>query len=446
MSVLLFIVHINYIIDSHDNYGMINIYYFARMIVCRFYLEKGGRPLKCQNCNTENREGSSFCNKCGANLSDQSSENRNQEQPNNKLNFFKDKRAIILISVVAIIACSTLLFLYLNNPLRNYKNEIKNNNNSVASDIYNEEIKGNDDKEKQVKSFLFDEITEIENLFMKKEIEYSNATDRLEVIEDTGLVSKEVKTASANIEKMNNSRIAYKKAKEFQKEEDYIGAIKEYKNVIKEDENYKAAQKQIEDMASNYKKDVLKQSKESAESHDYEKSISLLKEASSLISDDNDILSKLAVYEEKLEEKIAEERKQKIEKAKSGQELVVVNTKVVPDYFEINDQAQVIVENKTKKVIKYFDVGILMYDGNGYPIKSGTLAGDNLLFKGKAESVNIQPGQTFGRDSAWGLYTDYGTVSEIKACVISVEYYDGSKWTNDYYEYWEDENLGKPIE
>jgi len=61
------------------------------------------------------------------------------------------------------------------------------------------------------------------------------------------------------------------------------------------------------------------------------------------------------------------------------------------------------------------------------------------------DSANIQPGQSFGEDYVWNLYTDYGTINKIIACVIGVEYYDGSKWTNDYYDSWKEEHLGKQL-
>jgi hypothetical protein len=85
-----------------------------------------------------------------------------------------------------------------------------------------------------------------------------------------------------------------------------------------------------------------------------------------------------------------------------------------------------------------------MYDNNGYPLKSGIIAGENELFSGQAEAVNIQPGQSFGSGSAWNLYTDYGSVGKLNACVVSVDYYDGSTWTNDYYSVWQEEYQGKP--
>jgi hypothetical protein len=116
----------------------------------------------------------------------------------------------------------------------------------------------------------------------------------------------------------------------------------------------------------------------------------------------------------------------------------------VPDYFSINDQAQVIVKNNTQKVVKNFTVGILMYDSNGYPVKSGIIAGESELFRGQAEAVNIQPGQSFGSENVWNLYTDFGTVSKLNACVKNVEYFDGSSWTNEYFDYWQEEHLGKP--
>jgi hypothetical protein len=182
---------------------------------------------------------------------------------------------------------------------------------------------------------------------------------------------------------------------------------------------------------------------EYVKNEEYGKAVNLLTDALTVLPDHADLLAKQSVYQKAQEDKLAVKRQKEMDELIANQELKVVGTNVVPDYFSINDQAQVIVKNNTQKVVKNFTVGILMYDSNGYPVKSGIIAGENELFRGQAEAVNIQPGQSFGSENAWNLYTDYGTVSKINACIIDVEYFDGSSWTNGYYDYWQEEYLGK---
>ncbi|KGR90180.1 hypothetical protein CD30_13100 [Ureibacillus massiliensis 4400831 = CIP 108448 = CCUG 49529] len=393
----------------------------------------------CKKCKTENQEDSLFCNKCGASLSDDHAQEK-------EIKWYNKKKNIVLSATILIIAILILSVVFtFNNPVSAFKSNISNNDYEEANKIYTEKIKGDTEKENSILSYLEDEIANIQKSFIEGAIDYKVATTRLETIKKTNLVSSDISSAIREINNLNDSRIAFSNAEEFLKNNDFVNALKEYKKVIKEDTNYNKSQEQITNNEKKYKEQVLKDADSFAKNQDYEGALKIIKEALIIIPKDAELTAKDTVYQEAYDKKLATERKQKMDELKSKQELEVVGTKVVPDYFEINDQASVIVTNKTQKVIKYFEIGILMYDANGYPLKSGTLAGDDLLFKGKAESVNIQPGETFGNNSAWNLYTDYGTVSEIIACVKKVEYYDGSSWTNEYYDYWEEEYLGNPI-
>ncbi|ARC86062.1 DUF5780 domain-containing protein [Clostridium argentinense] len=350
----------------------------------------------------------------------------------------------MLCTVLIIIICAVSGIIYFNNPVSKFKSEIINNKQTEAVKLYHNKIKGDSDKEEKVISFLKDKIVEIEKSFVDEKIDYDKAKSRLETIKNIRLVPTDVTNSIIKINNLNDSRIAFKKAEEFFKNNDLKNAIEEYKNVISDDNNYEKAKEQIKNNEKKYKDQILKSAEEFANKKDYDKAITTLSEAISIFSDDADLTAKNETYKKLQQEKLEAERKQKIEELKGVQELVVVSTSVVSGYFNIDDEAQVIVKNNTNKVVKNFTVGILMYDGNGYPLRSGILAGENQLFKGKAESVNIQAGETFGYNSSWNLYTDYGTIKEIIACVKDVEYYDGSKWTNDYYNYWQDEHLGKP--
>lgn len=392
----------------------------------------------CQKCNTENQGDSLFCKKCGASLSEIT-------MKTHKPKWFSRRRNLILGSTILIIGILIMVgILIFNNPVLKFKNNINKNNSVEAMNVYSEKIKGNTEKEKNIKLFLLDDIANTQKLFIEGKIDYSTAKTKLETISNTQLVSDDVSSIENNIDKLNDSKHAFSKAEEYLKNKDLVQALKEYSNVIHDDSNYKKAQKQIINNKEQYKVQVLKNVERYANNKEYDKAIEILTEALSVLPNDKDFTAKNSDYTQAKEDKLIAERKQQMEALKTSQELEVIDTKVVPDYFNVNDQAQVIVKNNTNKVVKNFRIGIAMYDSNGYPLKSGILAGDNETFNGKADAANIQPGQQFGSNNAWNLYTDYGTVSKLSACVISVEYYDGSTWRNDYYNYWEEEYVGKP--
>ncbi|MHB8065839.1 MAG: DUF5780 domain-containing protein, partial [Ruminiclostridium sp.] len=352
----------------------------------------------CSKCGAENPEESVFCNKCSTNLS-------GTIEQEHKPKWFGKRKKIILscaILVIGIVVVAGIVSFI--NPVSAFKRNINNNKYTEATKIYDEKIKGNTDKENSVESFLKDDIAKIQKSFSEGKIDYNTAKTRLETINNTHLASSDVGSALDKINSLNNSRIAFTKAEEFLKNKDLVNAIKEYKNVISDDQNYEKAKEQITNNEKQYKEKVLKNAEDFANNKDYDKALGILSEALSVLPNDTDLIAKNSVYKKAQEDKLAAERKQKMDELKSKQELEVISTKVVPDYFSIDDQAQVILKNNTQKVIKNFNIGILMYDSNGYPLKSGTLAGDNQLFKGKAEAVNIQPGQSFGGSNAWNLY------------------------------------------
>lgn len=389
----------------------------------------------CSKCGAENPENSAFCNKCATNLS-------GVIEQEHKPKWFSNRRNIIAILVIGIIVVVGIFSF--NNPVSVFKSNINKNKYMEATKIYDEKIKGNPDKENSVKSFLEEDIAKIQKSFSEGKIDYNTAKTKLETISNTHLVSGDVKSALDKINSLNNSRIAFTKAEEFLKNKDLVNAIKEYKNVILEDDkNYEKAKEQIESNVKQFKEQMLKNLEDLANTKDYDKALGILSEALAILPNDTDLIAKKSVYEKAQEDKLAAERKQKMEELVKNQEVSVQNIAINKDWID-DSYISITIKNNTNKVVKKYVVGWMGFDKNGYPVKTGWLSPD-FLKEGNAEA-NIQPGDTSGSDGGWELtggYTKTLDASKFIACVKEVDYYDGSKWTNEYYNYWKDEYLGK---
>ncbi|WP_291565151.1 MULTISPECIES: DUF5780 domain-containing protein [unclassified Clostridium] len=407
----------------------------------------------CEKCGSVNKKKSLFCNKCGAKLVfHNEEEDKGFIEVIDKLKLFNSKKNIIIpCSVLLIIIFIVGVIIYFNNPMLEFKKEFRNNKYVEAIIIYNNKIKGDSDKENEINSFLKDEVAKIEKSFIDEEISYDKAKNKLEIIGNTGLVLSDVNYSTNKINSFNNSKIAFKEAEEFLKNNDLVNALKEYKKVIADDKNFTKAKEQIKNNEKKYKEQVLKIAEDSSNAKDYEKSISVLKEATSLISNDRDLLAKLSVYEKQLEEKTSLEKKQKAEKVKTEQLVIVESAQIIVQDTRYKtlypDLIQVIVKNMSNKTIKHMRIGCLGYDNNGYPLKIKT---QHIVLKedyeciAYGEDVNIIPGGRYGEDVGWGLDENHG-ISKVLACVHNVTFYDGTTWKNPYYEYWIEQHKEKPI-
>lgn len=395
--------------------------------------------MYCNKCGNEIPDGSVFCNKCGSKIITGANEDvfSRLKKLNSKLLVFGLAGVLIIGVIIAIV-------IFFNNPISKFKGAIKDNKYIEASKIYNEKIKGNTSNENEIISFLKSKIENIKKDFSENKLEYNAAISQLDTIEKTGLVLSEVSSAKSEINSLNDSRTAFKKGKEFLNSKNYKEALSELKKVIKEDENYDKAQEFISSSIKDYKTVILGEAETAANSNDYDKALTLLNEALILIPNDSDISAKKAIYEKLNEEKKAAERKKKMEELKNNQEVSVENIRTFTDWLD-DLYISVTVKNNTNKVVKKYIVGWMGFDKDGYPVKTGWLSPD-FLKEGVAEA-NIQPGKTYGSDSGWQLTGGYETTNakHFLACVKEVEYYDGSKWVNPYYDYWVEEYKEKPL-
>ncbi|HEX9058621.1 MAG TPA: DUF5780 domain-containing protein [Clostridia bacterium] len=402
------------------------------------FIIQGDYMGQCKQCGNELPDDSVFCNKCGLKVTDTSS---------NRLINLKKKYLIYGVIGLVFISIIISVIVILNNPINKFSRAINYNNYTEALDLYNERIKGNTDRETSVINLLKSKINDIKNDFNNNKIEFNEAITKLNTINKTELVSSDVSSAISEINRLNSSHVAYKKGKEFIDNKKYYEGLSQLKDVMPEDKNYKSAQKLINNNIKDYKNIALHDAEVAANKLDYNNAIILLNEGLAIIPNDSDLSAKKSIYETQNEEKKEEERKKKMAELEKGQEATVNNIIIKKDMLNI-PYISMSVKNNSAKVIKKFTVGWMGFDKNGYPVGSGEYKPD-LLHEGNAEK-NIQPNETWvGDDSGWRLtnYDTNNTFDAVKfiACVREVEYYDGSKWTNQYYDYWKDEYLGKPL-
>lgn len=399
--------------------------------------------IRCDKCGNELSDESLFCNKCGA---------KNGVNTNQKMLFFKSRKWLYTLSVLVVIFIIAGVFFMVNsNPIHAFKNSIQDSSYKDAINIYDKEIKGNIKRETEVEKYLESDLMKIQQDFEEEKIDYDKAISKIEVIKKTELLASKVSDVQNNINALNNSRIAYRTGNELIKNDNIKDALIELKKVTEKDsKNYAKAKELIEKSSSTYKNIILNNADKAASNNKFEEALNEINQGLTIIPNDADLIAKKSVYEKKNEEQIANERKIKIQETKDKQEIVVEKASIIVQSTEYKtlypDMIQVIAKNKSNKTVKNMVVVSLGFDSNGLPVKiKGEYSSNgDYVFEGTAEDVNIIPNATFGKDKGWSLDESHG-IKSVLSCVKEVEYYDGTTWENEYYNYWLDEYKEKPL-
>ncbi|MDN4070852.1 DUF5780 domain-containing protein [Paenibacillus vini] len=398
---------------------------------------------KCNNCGHELSDESLFCNKCGSKIG---------VSNNRKMVFFKNRKWLYLLSsLVIFILIAGVLYLVNSNPIHAFKKSIQESSYKDAVDIYNKQIKGNTKRETEVEKFLESDIIEIQQDFENEKIDFDNAISKINTIENTELLTSKVSEVQNKINSLNDSRIAFKTGNELIKSNNIKDGLVELKKVIEEDfKNYETAKDLIEKSSSEYIKTIINNAEKAASNNKFDEALNEINQGLSVIQDNSDLIAKKSVYTKKNEEQIENERKIKMQETKDKQEVIVEKASIKIQSTEYKalypDMIQVIVRNKSNKTVKNMVVGSLAFDSNGLPVKirnQYSSEGD-YAYEGNAENVNIVTNATFGKGKGWTIAENLG-IKTVLSCVKEVEYYDGTTWENEYYNYWLDEFKEKPL-
>lgn len=354
----------------------------------------------------------------------------------NKTKKFLNKKTIIIMCILIIVLiCTVIFFRFYNSNINKFKRSLDDYNIDELKDIYISTTSY--DERKKIEIIFEERLSTIVTQFTSNKKNYEDTYAELEKYNELSNLENKITKAKEQLVEIKTSKDNYSKGQNAEKNNNLFEAIENYSKVIELDnENYKMAQKYINDNKNTLKNNMLIEIDELINNGDYINANLKLESLQTIFTNDSDIASKVSLIKDKA-------KQQEIEKYKNEQEMIVISAQKHKEWYSDSiSGVQVIVQNNTQKVVKSYIVSILAYDSSGFPLKIDYKEYEKLV---EADGANIQPGGTHGKENYCDIYYEQEKISSALACVKQVEYYDGTTWENPYYEYWKEQYKEKPI-
>lgn len=355
----------------------------------------------------------------------------------NKIKNILNKKTIIIMCILIIaIICTLVFFRFYNSDINKFKRNLDDYNIDELKEVYTSTTSY--DERKKIETIFEEKLNTILKQFTLNKKSYEETYDELEKYNDFSHLESKITKAKEQLIEIKTSKDNYAKGQNAEKNSNLFEAIKNYSKVIELDsENYKLAQKYINDNKNTLKSNMLIEIDDLINNNDYINANLKLELLQTIFINDSDITSRASLIKEKA-------KQQAIEKYKNEQEMTVISAKQHKEWYsDTISGVKVIVQNNTQKVVKSYIVSILAYDSAGYPLKINYNDYEELV---EADGANIPAGGTHGQDNYCSIYYEAEKISSALACVKQVEYYDGTIWENPYYEYWIEQYKEKPLE
>ena len=361
-----------------------------------------------------------------------------------KINIKDNKKIVLGIAGIIIIIIIIAFLKYLNNPVVKFKQNLDNVDVSKLQEIYS--TTQSYDEKKKIEKIFQDKLKYLVESFVNGSKDYDNTIEEINRYSNIKEFENSIKSAKDDIENVKSSKDSFGEGQKYEKDENILEAIKSYSKVIELDKNnYKVAQDYIKNNKENLKDKTLAEVDSLISNNDYVTANQKIKDLQYVISNDTEITEKSNQIKDKAKE-------QEIEKYKNEQEVTVESAKILvqDDRYKslYPDMIEVVIKNNSNKTIKDYNVAVLAYDNNNYPLKikpQFNYNGGGFEFTGQADKVNVVAGATGGKNYGWKLDSAHG-ISKVIAIVKDVTYYDGTTWDNPYYTYWIEQYKEKPLQ
>lgn len=212
--------------------------------------------------------------------------------------------SILGVALVMAITVAVLVFRWYTTTEQQVLRALDSGDYDTAVALMNEDASASGSKAltKQLK----ERIVNIKNEFVNGIIEYATAKMKLDTIEKLKVddVSNELNAVQIYVDNLNESRTNFATAESFYATGDYAEAIKNYRLVIEDDENYTAAVGKLTDAVNKYRDEILGKTEEYADVELYFEAVALLNEALEIIPNDTKITEQIRIYEKNNVEKL----------------------------------------------------------------------------------------------------------------------------------------------
>ena len=356
-------------------------------------------------------------------------------EENKKIKIFNKKNICIICVFLALILGAVLFLKLYNSNISKFKRSLSEYNIDELTEIYKSST--NYDERKEIEKIFEDYLYKILNQFAVNEKTYEEASYDIDKFSDLKNLEKIVSKAKNDLKNIKNSKDNFANGQSAESNNSLFDAIEFYSKVIELDSNnYKYAQTYINNNKNTLKSQTLEEVDKLIASNDLVSATHKLELLKTIFNNDSEINNKILDIS-------AESKKQEIEQYKNNQEVVVLSSKKYQEWYSSSlSGIQVIVKNNTQKVVKSYTISILAYDSNGFPLKIDYSGYEKLC---SCEGANIQPGDTHGKDNYCSIYYEKDKIASSIACIKEVEYYDGTRWENPYYEHWIEQYKEKPL-
>lgn len=293
--------------------------------------------IKCPECGKEISEQVKICPNCGF-----------------RVKKHNVKRIIcVCVGSCAALALGLVVIFNLNSPVRKFDKALKKELYAEAIEIYENNIKSSSGDKVKVDNSL-KESTE------KKVAEYAdgsiNKGDCIEFIDfGKAIITYDWESIAEKIDKLETSKVHYDSGEKLYSQKEFIKAIKEYKEVIKEDtENYESSISKINMCESEYCSGIVSKIKEDIESKDiveaYKKDRILVNEYEWIL-ENPDVKQALELMRNDVKNLLVKNIQKLIDNKKYVKAITYLNQNFPPDFSDDGDIKKLQFSAK-KKIVK----------------------------------------------------------------------------------------------
>ena len=263
----------------------------------------------------------------------------NVYKPETKKGLSKKGLLIILVCVLAVIACTAVVIILTDyySAEKTVARAINGSEYSTITEKYStDELSVLVLSEGQIGK-MKDDLIEIQKRYLEGNITYDDGMKQIDDIVKIGRGQVEGTSSDVKgyIEKINSSRQSFTKGTKAFEDKNYIEAISYFELVSPEDSgNYEEAQGYIKDSEDNYRNERIKYADEKYEGKDYEGAISLLEQTLEYLPGDIEVTDRI----------------QEINKQKTAEEIEGIINEIKDTYGDA-DSAQAIrrIQRETNK-------------------------------------------------------------------------------------------------